>query len=42
MSEKPELLSEPPPKSPILGDFEGKLGSEVPQNRGLGGERKNL
>jgi hypothetical protein len=42
MSEKPKSLSDPPPKSPILGDFEGRLGSEVPQNGGLGGERKNL
>ncbi|MBW4517501.1 MAG: hypothetical protein KME11_20035 [Timaviella obliquedivisa GSE-PSE-MK23-08B] len=25
MSEKSKLLSEPPPQSPILGDFEGGL-----------------
>jgi hypothetical protein len=42
MSEKPKLLPDPPPESPILGDFEGEPGSEVPQNGGLGGERKNL
>jgi hypothetical protein len=42
MSEKHKSLPEPPPKSPILGDFEGESGSEVPQIGGLGGECKNL
>jgi hypothetical protein len=37
VDEKPKLLSEPPPKSPILGDFEGEPGSEVPQIWGVGG-----
>jgi hypothetical protein len=47
--EKPKLLPvseavrrNPPPKSPILGDFEAEPGSEVPQIGGLGGECKNL
>jgi hypothetical protein len=42
MSGKPKLLPDPPPKSPILGDFEREPGSEVPQNGGVGGECKNL
>jgi hypothetical protein len=34
--------SEPPPKSPILGDFELNDGSKSPRMGDLGGERKAL
>jgi hypothetical protein len=42
MSEKSRLLSDPPPKSPRMGDFEGGVvRKSLPQNGGLGGECKN-
>jgi hypothetical protein len=36
MSEKSRLLSDPPPKSPILGDFEGGLLQKSPRMGGWG------
>ncbi|MBW4515138.1 MAG: aminoglycoside phosphotransferase family protein [Timaviella obliquedivisa GSE-PSE-MK23-08B] len=36
MSEKSRLLSDPPPKSPILGDFEGALVRKSPRMGGWG------
>jgi hypothetical protein len=42
MSEKSRLLSDPPPKSPILGDFEEGLVRKSPRMGDLGGKCKNL
>jgi hypothetical protein len=36
MSEKSRLLSDPPPKFPILGDFEGGLVRKSPRMGGWG------
>jgi hypothetical protein len=35
LSEQSRLLSEPPPKSPILGDFNPTVGFKVPHEWGI-------
>ena len=42
MSEKSRLPSDPPPKSPKLGDFEAMLARKSPRIGGLGGKCKKL